>query len=181
MKEIPLREPISSVSGEMLSQVSINLITFGQYKTVVEQAGDDEIQKVDLLIQAATGLALADIEKLKTPDFNTFEYEVIEMTTRPSAYFLSKQGQALDVDSPVLLKPLGDKTSLTLVTPTVKASRMMGKVENTAKQPFAQAEYITKACADLMDDEIDALCVPDWNQLQERINHFLNQASDFFQ
>jgi len=180
MKEIILLEPILATNGSELRKVLVNLITFGQYKLIVADAGDDELKKIDLLIQSATGLPLEDIEKLKTPDFNALEFEVIEMTTRPAEFFLKKDDVEFDVDKPTLLKPLGDKTALTLTSPTVKASRMMGNVNNTEKAPFAQSEYITKACADLMDHEIDELSVPDWNQLQNRINDFLNQASGFF-
>lgn len=181
MKEIILREPIVTTDGSELAKVLVNLITFGEYKLVVNEAGDDDEKKTDLLIKAATDLSLDDIQKLKTPDFNALEFDVIEMTTRPAEFFLAKKGINVDVDNPMLLQPLGNKTEIALTSPTVKASRMMSQIKNSEKEPYKQAEYITKACTDLMDHEIDKLAVPDWNQLQNRINDFLNQASDFFQ
>jgi hypothetical protein len=43
-----------------------------------------------------------------------------------------------------------------------------------------RAEFITAHCSGLMLPDLAGLTVPDWTQLQERIDDFLNQPADFF-
>jgi hypothetical protein len=174
-----LREPIKDDEDNLIESVTINLPLFGAYKASKKVADGDQDAEIDALITACTGLSQSVIEKLKTPDYNSIEYHVLEFTTRDADYFFAKAGVSIDKDKPQLLVPVGHHNDVDLYTPSVKASRVMDKVKITSN-PYAQAEYITTACCDLMVEDIDKLSVPDWNQLQNRINSFLNEASSFF-
>ena len=43
-----------------------------------------------------------------------------------------------------------------------------------------RAEFITAHCTGLMIPDLAGLTVPDWTELQERIDDFLNKPADFF-
>ncbi|MCF6459109.1 phage tail assembly protein, partial [Pseudoalteromonas sp. MMG024] len=171
-----LREPVADKK-----ELEFRPFTFAEYKEALAEAGSSEEKREDAFITLATGLTQAEIEQLKTPDKNTIDAHVIDYTTRDAAYFFLKDGVELDKDAPKLLHPIESYDRVTLKTPSVKASRMMNKVQNTANNPYAQAEYITQACTELMPHEIESLSLPDWNQLQGRISDFLNLGSDSFQ
>lgn len=173
---ITLREPVADKK-----ELEFRPFTFAEYKAALVEAGDSEEKRGDTLITLATGLTQAEIEQLKTPDKNTIDAHVIDYTTRDAEYFFLKDGVELDKDAPKLLHPMKGHERLTLQTPSVKASRIMSTVENTADNPYAQAEYITRACTELMPHEIESLSLPDWNQIQRRIECFLNLGSDSFQ
>lgn len=173
---ITLREPVADKE-----ELEFRPFTFAEYKAAIVEAGNSEEKREDAFITLATGLTQAEIEQLKTPDKNSLDAHVINYTTRDAAYFFLKDGAKINKDAPKLLHPIKGHERVTLQTPSVKASRMMSKVQNTADNPYAQAEYITQACTELMPHEIESLSLPDWNQLQGRINDFLNLGSDSFQ
>lgn len=169
MKTIKLYKPI----GE-LNELTVRFLTHAEHKAALKNK--DEFDQIDELIIAATGIDKAQIEQLSTVDFNELEHRVLEQVEYPSSYFLSDE---IKPDNPRLLVPIGDVDEVELSTPTVKHSRMMQKIK-TDKDPDAQAQWLTKACTGLDDAQIDQLSLPDWNQIQRRLNDFLNQASDFF-
>lgn len=134
-----------------------------------------------------------ELDQLKRPDYVSIAQYVHDMSTRPAAYFLqqgaefetasdipgdaSAQG---DLDQVNLLLPLevaGQRlTSLTLEMPALRATKVMKKLKTTKER----AEFITAHCTGLMLPDLALLSVPDWTQLQERIDDFLNKPAAFF-
>jgi hypothetical protein len=47
--------------------------------------------------------------------------------------------------------------------------------------PAERAEFITAHCTGLMLPDLALLTVPDWTQLQGRIDDFLNKPAAYFQ
>jgi len=180
-EKITLRESIQGDKNEELKRVTLVLPKFGEYEKAFIEADGNEERFVDLVITICSGLSQKEIERLKRPDFNTIELWVRERSTKQAEYFFALEGEELEKDSPKLLQPLKGLKQVNLSTPSVKASRMMGKIEPTKDNPYAQSKYIVKACSELMDNQIEELSMPDWNQLISRLDDFLNQASDFFQ
>ena len=178
-KQFPLLEKIKSDKGEDINQVIAKLVTFGLYKAATIQAREDEEKRDDLMISATTGLTQNEIENLKTPDYIAIREYIIEQVVFPAEYFFGFDDIKIDKDKPQLFQPLGKKTHIELTTPSVKASRLMNTIE-IEDNPLIQSEYIVGACADLSEEEIARLALVDWNQLQNRVNDFLNQASGFF-
>lgn len=172
--------PVKGDKGESIASVTLKIPTFKQYKTAKIET-EDEDSFVEHLITACTGLTQKEVGRLKTPDYNELEYHIRDYCTRPSEFFLQTDNQHIKKDKPQLLVPIGNLKEVELTVPSVKASRVMGKVVDSESEPYAQAEYITKACSDLSENQINQLSIPDWNQLQGRINDFLNQRSAFFQ
>jgi hypothetical protein len=109
---------------------------------------------------------------------------VHDISTPPAAYFLEQVAEAdhapADHDQVQLLQPLNvagrSVTSLALEMPVLRATKAMKKLK-TAKE---RAEFITAHCTGLMLPDLDLLTVPDWTQLQVRIDDFLNKPADFF-
>ena len=58
----------------------------------------------------------------------------------------------------------------------LRATKVMKKLATNKER----AEFITAHCTGLMIPDLAGLTVPDWTQLQERIDDFLNQPADFF-
>ena len=180
-KKITLLEAIQSDKHEVMRDVTLRLPIFSQYEQAFIDADGHDETLGDLMISACTGLTQTEIERLKTPDFNTLNLWVGEHTTKPADYFFALDDKQVDKNTPMLLQPLRGFDKVVLTTPSVKASRMMTKIENANNNPFAQGKYLVTACTDLMDNHINELSMPDWNQIQLRLNDFLNQASDYFQ
>ena len=137
---------------------------------------------LDALITLATGLSVGDILKLSTPDFNAISSATSDACNNPASYFFQDAGKPIaDKNNPPLLVPFGDFKSVQLEIPAVAASRMMEKLKNTESDPYKRSKYILRACSELEELDIKKLSMPDWNQLQIRINDFLNETSAFFQ
>ena len=97
----------------------------------------------------------------------------------PASYFLGSKPENPD-DAPLLIpiKAVGREVDrLSLQVPAMKATKVMRKMK-TAQE---RADFISAHCTGLSLVEITRLSVPDWNQLQERLNDFLNKPADFFQ
>lgn len=132
------------------------------------------------LAKLATGLSEKELDQLKRPDYVSIAQYVHEMSTRPAAFFLD-QHQEASHDEPVhLLLPLDaagrSLTELSLEMPALRATKVMKKLTTNKER----AEFITAHCTGLMIPDLAGLTVPDWTQLQERIDDFLNQPADFF-
>jgi hypothetical protein len=102
------------------------------------------------------------------------------MSTRPASFFLNAH-EAPPYDQPVqLLLPLEAAgrtlTELPLEMPALRATKVMKKLATNKER----AEFITAHCTGLMIPDLSGLTVPDWTELQERIDDFLNQPADFF-
>ncbi|WP_434562578.1 phage tail assembly protein [Pseudomonas sp. R1-6] len=175
---LELLSPITDDDGSQLEQLQLRPLYYAAQKDALARAGDDEDEQFFELAKLATGLSGKELDQLKRPDYVSIAQYVHEMSTRPASYFLDDP-QA-DPDQVPLLQPLDvagrSLTSLTLEMPVLRATKAMKKLK-TAKE---RAEFITAHCTGLMLPDLASLTVPDWTQLQVRIDDFLNKPADFF-
>ncbi|OLF55407.1 phage tail assembly protein [Pseudomonas chlororaphis] len=183
--------PITADDESRIAQIQLRPLFYAAQKEALARAGDDEDDQFFELAKLATGLSANELDQLKRPDYVSIAQYVHDMSTRPAAYFL-QPGAAPETahdtpddaqagpDQVNLLLPLdvaGQRlTSLTLEMPALRATKVMQKLK-TAKE---RAEFITAHCTGLMLPDLALLSVPDWTQLQERIDDFLNKPADFF-
>ena len=176
-----LLSPITGDDGSQIEQLPLKPLYYATQKEALARAGDDEDDQFFELAKLATGLSVKELDQLKRPDYVSIAQYVHEMSTRPASYFLeSMDSTAVEPDQVQLLQPLDvagrNLTSLTLEMPVLRATKAMKKLK-TAKE---RAEFITAHCTGLMIPDLDHLTVPDWTQLQVRIDDFLNKPADFF-
>ncbi|MCM2464485.1 phage tail assembly protein [Pseudomonas sp. CG7] len=176
-----LLSPITGDDGSQIEQLPLKPLYYAAQKEALSRAGDDEDDQFFELAKLATGLSIKELDQLKRPDYVSIAQYVHEMSTRPASYFLeSMDSTAVEPDQVQLLQPLDvagrSLTSLTLEMPVLRATKAMKKLK-TAKE---RAEFITAHCTGLMIPDLDHLTVPDWTQLQVRIDDFLNKPADFF-
>ncbi|MGF6287872.1 phage tail assembly protein [Pseudomonas silensiensis] len=176
----PLLSPITADDQSTLEQIQLKPLFYAAQKEALFRAGDDEDDQFFELAKLATGLSVKELDQLKRPDYVSIAQYVHEMSTRPSSYFLQRDTASDDPDQVQLLQPLDaagrSLTSLTLEMPVLRATKAMKKLK-TAKE---RAEFITAHCTGLMLPDLDLLTVPDWTQLQVRIDDFLNKPADYF-
>ncbi|MDD5443751.1 MAG: phage tail assembly protein, partial [Pseudomonas fluorescens] len=161
-------------------QIQLKPLFYAAQKDALARAGDDEDEQFFELAKLATGLSEKELDQLKRPDYVSIAQYVHEISTRPAAFFLD-QHQEASHDEPVhLLLPLdaagSSLTELSLEMPALRATKVMKKLTTNKER----AEFITAHCTGLMIPDLAGLTVPDWTQLQERIDDFLNQPADFF-
>jgi len=178
-----LLSPITGDDGSQIESIQLKPLFYAAQKEALERAGDDEDDQFFELALLATGLSVKELDQLKRPDYVSIAQYVHEMSTRPAAYFLEQVEDAEKSDDPdqvQLLQPLAvtgrTVTSLSLEMPALRATKVMKKLK-TAKE---RAEFITAHCTGLMIPDLAQLTVPDWTQLQVRIDDFLNQPAAYF-
>jgi len=178
-----LLSPITGDDGAQIEQIQLKPLFYAAQKEALERAGDDEDDQFFELALLATGLSVKELDQLKRPDYVSIAQYVHEMSTRPASYFLEQVEDAekpADPDQVQLLQPLAvtgrTVTSLSLEMPALRATKVMKKLK-TAKE---RAEFITAHCTGLMIPDLAQLSVPDWTQLQVRIDDFLNQPAAYF-
>ncbi|MCU1781181.1 phage tail assembly protein [Pseudomonas sp. 13B_2.1_Bac1] len=175
-----LLSPITADTGATIQQVQLKPLYYAAQKDALARAGDDEDDQFFELAKLATGLSEKELDQLKRPDYVTIAQYVHEMSTRPASSFLGEQTESTH-DQPVqLLLPLDAAgrtlTELVLEMPALRATKVMKKLATNKER----AEFITAHCSGLMIPDLAGLTVPDWTELQERIDHFLNQPAAFF-
>lgn len=173
-----LRWPIKDGKGQPLSLVTFRTLTVKQHHDLTEEYKGDDKGLDRAVICASTGLALDDIARLVTADFNTIKHQVFTLTGSKSSDFL---GGKFDVDSPVLLVPFKgadgkDRTQYALKPPTVAATDLM----DTYTSEWDKTLFISANCSGFSSSEIESMSLPDFNQLQERLIDFLQNSADFF-
>ncbi|ROM70290.1 hypothetical protein BK654_28580 [Pseudomonas brassicacearum] len=176
-----LLSPITGDDESQIKQLQLKPLYYAAQKDALARAGDDEDDQFFELAKLATGLSVKELDQLKRPDYVSIAQYVHEMSTRPTSHFLEQvAGAPADPDQVQLLQPLNaagrSVTSLSLEMPILRATKAMKKLK-TAKE---RAEFITAHCTGLMLPDLDLLTVPDWTQLQVRIDDFLNKPADFF-
>ena len=193
-----LRWPLTLEDGRVIKELALRPILHGEHAGVLEAldeqkatraANGDPMEDIEYDEAAFIGLATlateqpeSVIQKLKRPDFNGLAKRVLEMVSLTSHHFMTaEQKLASSKDNPVLLVPLKGSDGITydaveLEVPDLQASRMMRKIKGKRER----AEFITAKCTGLITHDLHQLTVPDWNTLQERVQHFLNETADFF-
>ncbi|KPA99302.1 phage tail assembly protein [Pseudomonas asplenii] len=178
-----LLSPITADDGSQIEQIQLKPLFYAAQKEALARAGEDEDDQFFELAKLATGLSDKLLDQLKRPDYVSIAQYVHDMSTRPTRHFLEQAGEAAhdpDPDQVQLLQPLDlggrSVTSLSLEMPVLRATKVM-KTLKTAKE---RAEFITAHCTGLMIPDLAHLTVPDWTQLQVRIDDFLNKPAAFF-
>lgn len=178
-----LLSPITADSGATIEQIQLKPLFYAAQKDALARAGDDEDDQFFELAKLATGLSEKELDQLKRPDYVTIAQYVHDMSTRPTSFFLDEArapGDSSLIEQVKLLLPLNAAgrtlTTVTLEMPALRATKVMKKL-TTAKE---RAEFITAHCSGLMIPDLADLTVPDWTELQERIDDFLNQPAAFF-
>ncbi|MEC8917775.1 MAG: phage tail assembly protein [Pseudomonadota bacterium] len=172
----PLRWPINDANGAELAELTLRPILHGEHLEVLNEY-DDSDDRLDALMRLTTGQPDDVLVHLKTPDYNALAARIGDMVAKDADYFIDGK---VDPDAPRLLHPvtLGGvlRESLSLEVPTLAASRKMRQI----KDKDQAAAFITAHCTGLQLPDLDLLSVPDWNQLQGRINDFLNEPAASF-
>lgn len=175
-----LLSPINADTGATIEQVQLKPLYYAAQKDALARAGDDEDDQFFELAKLATGLSEKELDQLKRPDYVTIAHYVHEMSTRPAAFFLGEPEEAPSHEQVKLLLPLDaagrTHTELSLEMPALRATKLMKKLTTNKER----AEFITAHCTGLMIPDLAHLTVPDWTELQERIDDFLNQPAAFF-
>ncbi|MGF0239530.1 phage tail assembly protein [Rhodococcus sp. IEGM1300] len=179
-----LLSPITGDDGAQIEQIQLKPLYYAAQKEALARAGDDEDDQFFELALLATGLSVKELDQLKRPDYVSIAQYVHDMSTQPTSYFLAQADEVLqmpeDPDQIQLLLPLNaagrSLPSLSLEMPVLRATKAMKKL----KTPKERAEFITAHCTGLMIPDLALLSVPDWTQLQVRIDDFLNKPAAFF-
>jgi hypothetical protein len=179
-----LLSPITADDQSVIEQIQLKPLYYAAQKEALARAGDDEDDQFFELALLATGLSVKALDQLKRPDYVSIAQYVHDMSTLPSSHFLEQADEgkqpSADPDDVSLLQPLAvagrTLTTLTLEMPVLRATKAMKKL----KTPKERAEFITAHCTGLMIPDLALLTVPDWTQLQVRIDDFLNKPAAFF-
>lgn len=175
-----LLSPITADTGATIEQIQLKPLFYAAQKDALAQAGDDEDAQFFELAKLATGLSEKELDQLKRPDYVSIAQYIHEMSTRPASFFLDEHNELLRHEQVQLLLPLDVAgralTVLPLEMPALRATKAMKKLATNKER----AEFITAHCTGLMIPDLAGLTVPDWTDLQERIDDFLNQPADFF-
>lgn len=179
-----LLSPITADDQSVIAQIQLKPLYYAAQKEALARAGDDEDDQFFELALLATGLSVKALDQLKRPDYVSIAQYVHDMSTLPSSHFLEQADEgkqpSADPDDVSLLQPLTvagrTLTTLTLEMPVLRATKAMKKL----KTPKERAEFITAHCTGLMIPDLALLTVPDWTQLQVRIDDFLNKPAAFF-
>ena len=173
-----LLSPITADTGATIQQVQLKPLYYAAQKDALARAGDDEDDQFFELAKLATGLSEKELDQLKRPDYVSIVQYVHDLSTRPASFFL--EGSTEPGEQVQLLLPLEVAgrvlTSVTLEMPALRATKVMKKLATNKER----AEFITAHCTGLMIPDLAGLTVPDWTELQERIDDFLNQPAAFF-
>jgi hypothetical protein len=178
-----LLSPITADTGTTIEQIQLKPLFYATQKEALARAGDDEDDQFFELAKLATGLSEKELDQLKRPDYVSIAQYVHDMSTRPASFFLGEPDESresLTREHVPLLLPLNAAgqtlAALTLEMPALRATKVMKKL-TTAKE---RAEFITSHCTGLMIPDLADLSVPDWTELQERVDDFLNKPAAFF-
>lgn len=175
----PLRWPVAN-DGEQLTEICLRALSVEEHRAALDAAGSkaDEDEQFESLLLAASGLPKETIEQIKRPDWVSLVKIMHDYVTKPASHYLGEEPSDLD-DVPLLvpIKAQGRTWDrIALQVPALFATKAMGKLK-TARE---RTDFITAHCTGLSPVEILRLSLPDWTQLQRRLNDFLNRPADYF-
>lgn len=175
----PLQWPIEIEGAATITVVEFKPFTVAEHRAALASVGRDEDDQFEALLLVATGLEPEVLEQVKRPDYVTLSKRLFEYVNQPASAFLGKIPDDPD-DAPLLVpfKGVGREIDrLTLQVPAMKATKVMRKLKTSEEK----ADFISAHCTGLSAPELGRMSVPDWNQLQGRLDNFLNKPADFFQ
>lgn len=174
-----LQWPLERANAAPLTAVTLRPFTVAEHRAALAGVGDDEDDQFEALLLMATGLEQADLEQIKRPDYVSLSGLVHDYVRLPASYFLGSAPADPD-DAPLLvpIKAFGrDVDRLCLQVPAMKATKIMRKLKTVDERSI----FISAHCTGLSTEDVTRLSVPDWNQLQARLNDFLNKPAAYFQ
>lgn len=176
---LTLRWPVTTADGVKIESLELRPFDVAEHRGALLRAGNDDDDQFEELAILATGQPREVIEDLKRPDYISLVSRLSEYVNLSSTFFLGAAPK--DPDDIPLLRPIKtfgrDVDRLQLQVPTMKATKAMTKL----KDGHERAVFISAHCTGIAATDIPKLSLPDWNQLQERLNDFLNKPADFFQ
>ncbi len=162
-----------------ITEIVLRPFSVIEHRKALATVSDDVEAQFEALLALATGYDEDVIDKIKRPDFVSLGAILNDYIKLPASFYLERLPE--DPDVVPLLVPIkgvmGQITSLTLEVPALKATKIMQKM----KGDYEPADFISAHCAGLSVTEIHMLSCPDWTQLQERVDSFLNKPADYFQ
>jgi len=178
LRDHPLRFPIDTAGGERLEVVSLRAFSVADHREAIAKAGEHEDDHFEALLRMASGLSVEDLEAIKRPDYVSLSRLIHEYVSLPASYFQERLPENPDsVELLVPVKGIGRTIErLDLEVPPMKVTKAMRKL----KTDDERADFCSAHCTGLSVPEVQRLSVPDWNQLQGRLNSFLNEPADFF-
>lgn len=184
MPSHPLRFPISVEDDDgnvtKLTEIKLRAFTVGEHRKALAGVSDDADEQFEALLVLASGLDQDVVEQIKRPDFVSLGGILSEYIKLPASYFLERLPEDPDNGVPLLV-PIktvsGQRDSLDLQVPALKATKIMQKLKGVHEP----TDFISSHCTGLSVQEIQSLSCPDWTQLQDRLNSFLNKPADYFQ
>lgn len=175
----PLRWPIGN-EGEQLTEIQLRPLTVEEHRAALDSAGPkaDDDEQFEALLLAASGLPKETAEQIKRPDWVSLVKIMHDYVSRPASHFLGEE--PADPDDAPLLVPIKAQgrtwERVALQVPALMATKAMGKLKTSRER----TDFITAHCTGLAPVEILRLSLPDWTQLQGRLNDFLNRPADYF-
>lgn len=161
-----------------ITEIKLRPFTVLEHRKALATVGDDIEEQFEALLALASGYDEELLEKIKRPDFVSLGAILNEYIKLPASYFLGRLPE--DPDVVPLLVPIkgvmGAVDKLTLEVPALKATKLMQKM----KGEYEPADFISAHCTGLSQSEIHMLSCPDWTQLQDRVDSFLNKPADYF-
>lgn len=174
-----LNWPITLPGGSTLAALELHPFSVSEHRAALASAGTDEDARFEALAVLATGQPLEVIEELKRPDYVSLASWLADYVNQPAYYFAGKKPK--DLDNVPLLVPIRSfgqlVENLRLQVPTMKASKAM----RAEKDPLKACDFISSHCTGIAHTDITKLSVPDWTQLQGRLDDFLNKPAAYFQ
>ncbi|MFL3984713.1 phage tail assembly protein [Pseudomonas aeruginosa] len=175
-----LRWPMIGEGGEKVTEIKLRALTVAEHREAIESAGPDadDDDHFEALLLAASGLPATALVQIKRPDYVSLVKIMHEYVTMPASYFLGVK--VTDPDDAPLLVPIKAQgrvvERLPLQVPTLFATKAMRKL----KTSHERTDFISSHCTGITPVELLQLSLPDWTQLQGRLNDFLNKPADYF-
>lgn len=175
--------PVDLPEGGRLESVEVRPFNVGEHRAALAKAGKDEDARYEALALLATGLDVAALEELKRTDYISLQVLIQEYIGLPATYFqeLDRESADFDPDDVPLLIPIkGIGRTIDRVAiepPSLKVSKGMRKL----KTDDERADFCTSACTGIPVEVLNRMSIPDWTQLQGRLDDFLNKPATYFQ
>lgn len=179
----PLRFPVELPDGSRLERVEVFPFTVGEHRAALAKAGKDEDARYEALAVLATGLDVAALEVLKRTDYISLQILLQEYISLPATYYQELDREAADFDPddvPLMIpiKGIGKVIErVAIEPPSVKVTKGMAKLKTADEK----ADFCTSACTGIPVEVLNRMSIPDWTQLQGRLDDFLNKPASYFQ